>query len=575
VLTLPVSQRPWAGSGSILLTACLLLPFAGCAGWHSYVENGYKVGPNYCPPDAPVSEQWIYGGHPALSESEPECDQWWTVFNDPVLPRLIETAYRQNPNLKAACWRITEARAQRQIAVGGLFPQTQNLQASYHRRTSSETLRGQVIPQQFYDDWALGGTLAWELDFWGRYRRAVEAADATLDASVESYHNVLVLLFSDVAFAYVQIRTLDQRLAYARQNLKLNKGILKIAELRQAGPGTKLDVMQAKTAGSELEAAIAVLKTARRQNENRLCVLLGIPPQRLGGFLGGVEPIPQVPAQVAVGIPVDLLRRRPDIRQSERQIAAQCANIGIAVSELYPHLSIDGAIGVESSQVSQLFQSQSLAGRIGPSIQWNILHYGRIAGEIRLQKSRFRELIATYQYTVLRAYQEAEDAQVAYLQSMVEVKSLKAGAKAAATSVDLAQQQYSAGTSDYNRLFTVQQQLTQSQDRLALAQGEVAQNLVLLYKALGGGWQFDPECSSSPSPDQAFPAAEEGEVVPTPPASPRDTAPSDEEDAGSEEQTRATRSRANPKSTAAHRGAAATTRKVSATSDELRWPTDP
>ena len=319
----------------------------------------------------------------------PNRDTWWTVFHDPVLNKLIVRAYQQNPTVKVACWRIQEARALRSIAVGGLFPQQQTVTADYTRNAVSQTVQNQVHTAPFFDDWSVHAGLAWELDFWGTYRRAVEAADAQLDASIENYHNALVLLLADVATSYVGVRTADLRLKYTNQQLSSQQGILEIARQRfHSGATTELDVTHATSQVEHTKSLIPPLNILRRQAANQLCILLGMPPRDIADLLQGTQPVPSAPPEVAVGIPAELLRQRPDVQQAERQVAAQGAAIGIATSQLYPHLLIVGTIGVDSSEFSQLFESKSLAGSVGPSFRWDVLNYGRLVNGIRVQDWR-------------------------------------------------------------------------------------------------------------------------------------------------------------------------------------------
>jgi NodT family efflux transporter outer membrane factor (OMF) lipoprotein len=350
-----------------ILTA-LTLWFSGCTSWSEYVSNRFKVGPNYCRPAAPVADQWIDADDARVRSESDDHPQWWTVFHDEKLDALVLEAYRQNLTLRQAGMRILEARAQRAIAAGSLFPQTQQAAGGYSRNKLSENVNQQfIVPEPWYDLSNAGFNLAWELDFWGRFRRAVESADADLSASVENYDDVLVTLLADVATAYVQVRTLERRIALAEENAAIQTRLLKIAEAKfRGGTTTENDPDQARVALSQTQALIPVLKTSLRQAQNQLCILRGLPPRNLKEELGAAN-IPAVPASVAAGIPAQLLTRRPDVRRAERQAAAQSAQIGIATAELYPHIAITGSIGVEANHVGDLFDGpRSMAGSIGP-----------------------------------------------------------------------------------------------------------------------------------------------------------------------------------------------------------------
>jgi NodT family efflux transporter outer membrane factor (OMF) lipoprotein len=461
------------------------------------VQNGFKVGPNYRKPDAQVANHWIDADNPDVSSRPAHDSAWWKNLHDPIVDTLIFTAYRQNLTLRVAGLRILEARAQRGIAVGSLFPQEQQVNGSYSRNTISKNYPTNTSGAAVnFDNWAIGAVppatnLAWELDFWGFYRRAVEAADANLDVSVENYDDVLVLLLSEVAQQYVNVRTAEQRLDYARQNVGIQKQGLNLATVKFTnGATTKLDVTQGESTLAQTQAAIPPLETARRQAANQICILLGMPPRDIDDLLDGHKPIPAVSPQVALGVPAELLRRRPDIRSAEREVAAQCAQIGIATAQLYPHFSISGSISYDAANFKDLFSPGSFGGGVGPSFYWNVLNYGRLVNGIRVQDARFQKLVATYQNKVLQANAEAEDALVSFLNAQHQVKYLATSTKSAEESVGLVRDQYNAGKTDFNRVLIVEQQLTQQQDALAVAQGLVVQSLIQLYKALGGGWQI-------------------------------------------------------------------------------------
>jgi len=517
----------------LFLTAGLLLAIStGCTGWRDYVANGFKVGPNYCRPAAPVADQWIDASESSLNTGATSDAAWWRTFNDPILDALVTSAYRQNLTLRVAGLRILEARAQRAIAAGELFPQSQFAMGDYTRLQLSKNGPSGASPELYFSEWTLGTGLSWELDFWGRFRRAIEAADANLDASVESFDNILVLLLADVAQSYTNVRIAEQRLVYAKQNVDIQRGNLRLAEDRfHNGTTTRLDVTQALSNVAQTEAIIPPLEAQRRQAVNQLCILLGMPPQNQDALLAGSSGVPKAPAQVAIGVPAELLRRRPDVRQAERDVAAQSALIGVATSDLYPHFSLDGTIYVDATHVKDLLDGDSLAGAVGPAFRWDILNYGRLTNKVRVQEARFQQMAVQYQNVVLRANAEAENAVVAFLKALLQVKWLNQATDAARDSVQLVSNQYREGTIDFNRVFDTQQFLTQQQDQLAVAQGTVAQSLIQLYKALGGGWQIrlggDAGPQPLPAPEQPAQAAPipEPAPLPTPPAPPQAAKP--------------------------------------------------
>ena len=491
-----------------IVVALLAICATGCTSWQEYLHNGFKVGPNYREPCTATAANWIDAGNPHVSTAAPNDAAWWQTMNDPVLNALIANAYHQNLTLRVAGWRIMEARAQRNIAAGNLFPQTQAASGSYSRVNASPNNPIAAAPFN-YDNWQVGTNLAWELDFWGRFRRAVEAADATLDASIENYDDVLVLLLSEVAQRYVDVRTAEQRLEYARQNVQIQREGLNLATTKFTnGATTRLDVTQGESTLAQTEAVIPLLESQRRQAMNQICILLGAPPQDIVAALNGHQPIPSTPPDVALGIPADLLRRRPDIRRAEREVAAQSARIGIATAKLYPHFSITGAIYLDAGNFKELFTSNSVGGSIGPSFNWNVLNYGRLVNGIRVQDARFQQTALIYQNLVLQANAEVENAVVRFLSAQQQVRFLTTSTRAAEQSVALVRSQYDAGKTDFNRVLIVEQALTQQQDQLALSEGAVVQNLVDIYKALGGGWQIRLDNA----------AQQTAAVIPQPPA---------------------------------------------------------
>ena len=496
-----------------VLIIVLLAPLSGCVtGVREYFRNGLKVGPNYCPPEAAVAENWIdFQNDPVRDEDAPW--DWWRVFNDPKLDELVQMAHGQNLSLREAGFRIHESRALRAIAAGNFFPQQQVGHGGYSRQmlslgTGLQAGGGAGFPgiTRYFSVWNLGTQFAWELDFWGQYRRAIESADAQLDASIENYDDVLTILIGDVAGAYVDIRTIEQRIRYAEDNVKAQSGSLEVAENRLAGGvASKLDVTQATTNLGQTEATIPDLRRQLRQAENRLCVLLGIPPQDIRDFIGGPQHIPVTKTELVLGIPADLLRRRPDVRRAEREIAAQSARIGIAEADLYPAFTINGNIFVRSTEFQQLFNSRSAGGNIGPSFSWNILNYGRIRNNVAAEEARFMQEVTQYQTVVLNANREAEDAIVAYLQSQQQAFFLRKATNGAIESRDLVRSLYEGGKADFGRVYVSELVLAQQQDALAIAEGAIAASLVNIYRSLGGGWQLRLE----PLPPMLPPADEE------------------------------------------------------------------
>ncbi len=465
----------------LLLLSLILV--AGCA----------KVGPDYARPAAELNQNWLEAQDHGIKTGSGEYRAWWQLFKDPVLDRLIETAYRKNLDLRVAGLRVLEARAQLGAAIGQLYPQTQQATGSVEYVRESERVPESVS----YSAAALGLTATWEIDFWGKFRRAVESADASLMNSVANYDSILVSLTGSVANLYVTIRTLERRLIIARSNVETQQKSLQIARYRfEGGTTSKRDVEQALTVLASTEATVPVLQIQLRQAKDALSILLGMPPSLLAEQLQGSEAeIPAPPAEVVVGIPVDLLRRRPDIRAAEYNAMAQCAQIGVSKAQLYPALSLMGSFGFQSTNINNfslgdILLWSSRTGSIGPSVAWNIFNYGQITNLVRVQDARFQELLVTYLNTVLGAQQDVEDNLTGFLRSQEEAGWLEESVDAAKSSLDLAVIQYSEGITDFTTVLTAQQSLLSTEDSLASAQGNISTFLVGVYRALGGGWEI-------------------------------------------------------------------------------------
>lgn len=466
---------------------------------------GCKVGPDYVPPAVRVHHQWNLSEHPRMRGEPVQLQSWWMYFQDPGLEMLVECSLAENLTLREAGQRILESRARRGAVAGNAYPQLQVATGAFSKSKISSTTAnffsspGIFEPDLRPENWSVGLNAAWELDFWGRYRRAIESADAALEASCAAYDEARVLLLAEVAQTFVELRTIENRILLAQQNLAFQEQTLELArQKKHAGLGTALDTAQAETIVGQTGAQLPRLEILRRQANHRLCVLLGRPPADLAGELGSTGVIPRPPQQLAFGIPADLLRRRPDVRRAERLLAAQSAKIGIAEAELYPHISLNGNIGYASENLSDLFRPSSSIGLIAPGFSWNVLNYRRLKHNVRAEQAAFEALCASYRQAVLVAAQEAEDAQVAYIFGFDRAEFLLRAVDGATTAVASSENLYRAGTIDFGRVYVLQSQLLAQQDELAMAQGEIAVSLIQLFKALGGGWetvyQLDDRC---------------------------------------------------------------------------------
>ncbi len=472
-------------SNFFIFLACLLLTACNI------------IGPDFIKPDAPVAEQWLESNDSSILSEQGDVSNWWTVFNDPVLDALIENAYQQNLPLQIAGIRILEARAQLGIAVGNSYPQSQQLGVGLtHVELSENSPNFSSTADTSYRDADIGFNIGWELDLWGRFERGIQASDADLLASIADYDDVLVSLTSSTASAYSLIRTFEERIAIARKNVEIQERSLKITNVRfENGATSELDVQQAKTLLLNTKASIPALQVGLQQAKHALSTLLGLPPGNIESLLEGESVIPSAASEVTVGIPAELLRRRPDIRRAELQAAAQSARIGIAEGDLYPHFSLVGSIGLRASDtfnsnVGDLFQLNSIEAFAGPSLTWDIFNYGRIKNNVRVQDARLQQLIVNYQNTVLEASREVEDALVGFLRAKEQVGFLSESVDAAQRSVELALLQYRDGVADYQRVLDTQEALAAQQDLKTSRQGDIATNLIAMYRALGGGWQI-------------------------------------------------------------------------------------
>ncbi len=459
-----------------------------------FLSGCMKVGPDFHRPQVVISPDWIEAGDGRVKTESADYDNWWQVFNNPVLDRLIDRAYRENLTIRVAGVRVLEARAQLGIATKGLYPQNVPALGSVEYNRPSAASAFPLSVSEYYQS-QIGLNASWELDFWGKFRRTIESADATWLASVADYDNALVSLTADVAVFYISIRTLEKRIVIARQNAETQKDNLKIAEARfKYGTATQLDVEQAKTVLNNTLATIPSLEAQLRQAKHALSVLLGMAPGELQDYLKGTTDIPVSPPQIVIGIPADLLTRRPDIRSAGYQAAAQSAQIGVAKADLYPAFSLIGnfnfvASDIGKSRLSDMFKWNSRSIQAGPSFEWNILNYGRIINNVRVQDARLQELLIVYQNTVLKAQQEVEDNLVAFLRSQERAEFLARSTAAAKNALDLAVIQYRQGVKDFTTVLTAQQSLLNEQDNLAVTLGGISSNLVGVYRALGGGWE--------------------------------------------------------------------------------------
>jgi NodT family efflux transporter outer membrane factor (OMF) lipoprotein len=459
------------------------------------------VGPRFVTPAAPVPSEWNEKDSTRLATETPADSAWWRAFNDSTLDSLIQLAYHQSLPLQIAGLRIMEARALLAIAVGRQYPQ---LQAAFGSATAvglSKHAANSVLADHNFWDYQLGFDAAWEMDFWRKYGSGVRAEEAAYLASVAVYDDALVSLTAEVARTYAVIRTFEVLIDFANQNALIQGEGLRIAQARfRSGATSELDVAQATTLLESTRASIPQLQISLAQAQNALCTLLGQPVGSVETLLGETKRIPTPPAVVAVNVPAEMLRRRPDIRSVELSAMAQCDRIGVARAELFPSFSLFGSIGTQTSSgggvlsgnsaIADLFSPTSLFYTFGTGLVWPLFNYGRISNNVRVQDARLQQLLVEYQNTVLRAAQEVEDGMTGYLKAQEATVFAQNAADGARRAVDIASIQYREGAVDYQRVLDAQRSLLQEQNSLAQTRSSVATNLIALYKALGGGWEM-------------------------------------------------------------------------------------
>ena len=475
----------------LFLMIVIIIP-TGCA----------PVGPNYTTPDISTPEAW----HSQLTvsmttdETSPQIlSAWWTTLNDSRLSSLIEKAVEGNLDLKVARAHIIEARARRGIAQADMFPTLNFSGSDTWTRSSKETGTGKT-----HELYSTAFDSGWEIDIFGGVRRSIEAAEADLQASQEQLRDVLVTLVGEVALNYIEMRTYQARLEAIQENIKAQEETYQLTQWRcQAGLSDELAVQQARYNLESSRSQIPTLHTGLDEAMNRIAVLLGTRPGQVHEELKMRKPIPVSSPQIAVGIPAEMIRRRPDIRQAERELAAQTAQVGVATADLYPKFSLNGSIGIEAPSFNELlrtstsFENWGLSG--GPRVSWAIFDAGAIRQNIKVQTALQQQAWIQYESAILGAMEDVENALVAYVDEQSRLDNLRRATQAAQTAATLAQQEYEAGLIDFGDVLDAQRSLLSFEDQFAQSSGTVTSNLVRLYKALGGGWApFAPEENNNP-----------------------------------------------------------------------------
>jgi NodT family efflux transporter outer membrane factor (OMF) lipoprotein len=496
----------------MLMTILSLLLLAGCA-----------VGPDYFRPKTAVPTAYAAQSTQTLTQA-PEVE-WWQTFGDERLNALVNQATLANRDLRVAAARVREARALRAEAASDYYPKI-SAGAGYNRTRSSGNTESAVAQQKsvdaaaaaagtkssnidlFTDTFQAGFDASWELDLFGRVRRQVEAAQADLEAAQEAERGTLITLLGEVARNYIDLRGAQRELAIANQNIRAQQETVKITDIRfRAGLTSELDVANARAQLATTRATVPTLETSIHQAAHRLSVLAGNPPETLLNDLLTTASIPAAPPLVPVGLPSELLRRRPDIRQSERQLAASNARIGAAVAQLFPQVSLNASAGLVSGESGTLFNRESRTWSVGPGVTVPIFQGGALRAQVQAANARQEQALAGYEQSVLNALEDSENALVAYSQEQARYRELANAVAANQRSFELSNALYTRGLTDFLNVLQAQQGLFLSQVQLVRSEHNLSANVVAIYKALGGGWEAQlPEVTSAAAPATAQPA---------------------------------------------------------------------
>ncbi len=476
------------------------------------LTTGCMVGPDFWRPSSPRLQDAYVASTEEQTLQTDDLSYWWTQFEDDTLNALITRACRQNLDLWEAYYRVVEARAQIGVVSSRLYPQVEGDGSYSFRQTSRNASEFVPLSTQGFDLFGLGFDSTWEIDLFGKLRRAVEASYADLRAENFALRDIKVILLADIATSYTQIRILQKRIAIAEKNLAIQKATRDTVQERlDAGLARPLDLAQATSNVHITAASIPPLREALQVSFNQLSVLVGGVPSREFIEEIGVGPIPIYRGILGVGLPGELLRRRPDIRQAEQEVAAASARIGVATADLYPRFTITGDVSVDSRKLSSLFTSESLAYNVGPSFRWNILTFGRVRSNIDVQQARHRQTIVAYRQRILLAVQEVENGLVGFRQERERFREVDRAFHAIEETVRLSRSEWASGLTSFLSVFDAERNLLVSEEQLALSEGTVILNVIRTYKALGGGW--DANCCLEIQSAQEEISTPEGETT--------------------------------------------------------------
>lgn len=484
-------MNPHARKISALLSLAAWVSMAGCA----------PVGPDFVKPESNDDLEWVNQTREEFLFEAQDKVEWWQLFDDPILNNLVSLAHQHNNNVRIAGLRVLEARAILGIATGSRYPQSQAMFGDATAVQASESNANTGAGDLQFTQYNFGAGASWEIDFWGRFRRGIESADAGLLASIASYDDTLVLLAAQVADTYTVLRTTQEQLRISQDNIVLQQRSYDIVDVMyRHGASNELDVQQAEALLLGTQSSVPELEITLAQSRNALSSLLGMPPGSVDSLLAGSEVVPSIPDKILVGVPADMLRQRPDVRRAELVAMAQSAQVGVATANLYPSFSLAGTLGLAAagntdttstgdSGFSELFRAESLTYSVGASFVWPFLNYGRIKNNIRVEDAQLQQALIQYRETVLQAARDVEDSMVAFSGALTVAEILAKGVAASQRSTDLSLLRYKEGFADYQRVLDSQQRLFSQQQRYISNKGAAVRNLISVYRALGGGWQ--------------------------------------------------------------------------------------
>ncbi len=452
---------------------------------------GCKVGPDYTPPQPPAPDAWHVELINGLEAGPREASGWWESFGDEKLNHLILLAEGRNHNLQIAVSRIEEARAKYGAAAADLWPGATVGGLIQRRRVPQRQLVSEIVPNS---DYIASLDIDWEIDLFGRIRRSIESAEAEVQATIEDWRDVLVLIRAEVASSYIAARALQLEADILRQSIRFNRETLDLVTQKyEAGVANDLQLARARADLGAVESKLPGVETDIAMSINRISVLIGEPPGQLRVGLSGPGRLPSPPARIAVGIPADVVRQRPDIRAAERRLASKTAAIGVATANLYPRFRLNGWIGFESTSFNGWFDGDNWTGGLGPSMIWPAFSGGKLLEGVNIADQQTRQALLKYEQTVLSAFEEVENALIAYANSVAAKRLLEETVYEYERVVALSSQRYAAGTEDLESLLLSQRLLLNAREALVKAEGQSAVDVVTLYRSLGGDWQTPPE----------------------------------------------------------------------------------